>query len=219
MTSASHPSSPSSTRSSALPPFGNPHLVLASQSPRRAHLLQQLGLHFEIVPAHVDETYRRGETPRAHAERLAREKARVVAGQRPDALVIGSDTVVVLDRNVLGKPTSRQDAIAMLMKLQGRTHRVETGIAVATSAELLSGVETVRVHFRPMNREMAERYVDTNEPMDKAGAYGIQGYGSALVERIEGDYFAVMGLPIGRLLGLLREVGWQYNFRGLERVS
>jgi septum formation protein len=181
--------------------------------------LEQLGLHFEVVPADVDESYRKGETARAHAERLAREKARIVAAQRPDALVIGSDTVVVVDRVVLGKPKSREDAVEMLMKLQGRTHRVETGIAVATPDELLSGVETVRVHFRTMTRETAERYVDTNEPMDKAGAYGIQGYGSALVERIEGDFFAVMGLPIGRLLALLRAVGWQYNFRGLERVS
>ena len=197
-----------------------PPLVLASQSPRRSLLMGMIGLQFEIVPADVDETYRKGEDAKAHAERLAREKARVVANGRPDALVVGSDTVVVVDRKVLGKPTNDAEAVDMLMRLQGRTHRVETGIAVATpNGLLLSGVETVRVHFRPFDRVLAEAYVETGEPMDKAGAYGIQGYGSVLVERIEGDYFAVMGLPIGRMLALLEGAGWRYSFRGLEPVA
>ncbi len=199
---------------SAVPP-----IVLASQSPRRAQLLQQLGLHFEVQPADVDESYQQGETARAHVERLAREKARAIASRRPDALVIGSDTVVVLDGLVLGKPKSRNEAVDMLMQLQGRSHRVETGIAIASpGAVLLSDAETVHVYFRSFDRELAEAYVDTGEPLDKAGAYGIQGQGAALVERIEGNYFAVMGLPIGRLLILLRAAGWRYNFRGLERV-
>lgn len=194
-----------------------PPLVLASQSPRRAQLLQTLGLQHEVFPAVIDETWRKGENALAHAERLAREKARVVADKRPDALVIGSDTVVVIDRLVLGKPGSRDDAIEMLLRLQGRTHRVATGIAVAApNGILLSAVETVRVVVRPFDRDYAEAYVDTGEPMDKAGAYGIQGHGSAIVERIAGDYFAVMGLPIGRTLSLLKAAGWQYNFRGLE---
>ena len=109
-----------------------PALVLASQSPRREQLLKMLGLQFDISPADVDETYRKGENAKAHAERLAREKALKVSARRPEALVIGSDTVVVLDRKVLGKPRDTGEAVEMLMRLQGRTHRVETGIAIAT---------------------------------------------------------------------------------------
>jgi septum formation protein len=179
-----------------------------------------LGLSFEVSPADVDETYRRGEGAKAHAERLAREKALKVSGVRPEALVIGSDTVVVLDRKVLGKPRDPGEAVDMLMRLQGRTHRVETGIALATPDQLvLSGIESVRVHFRSFDRTIAEEYVATQEPMDKAGAYGIQGFGAAIVERIEGDFFAVMGLPIGRMLALLRAAGWRYNFQRLERST
>ncbi|MGH7471399.1 MAG: Maf family protein [Longimicrobiales bacterium] len=196
-----------------------PTIVLASQSPRRAQLLEQLGLRFEVLPAQVDESYEPNETPQAHVERLAREKAVAVARLRPEALVIGSDTVVVLDDQVLGKPANRAQALDMLMRLQGRTHRVETGIALAAPGDVLvSGVESVRVQFRAYERVAAEAYVETTEPMDKAGAYGIQGRGAVLVERIEGDYFAVMGLPIGRLLRLFLSLGWRYNFRGLERI-
>jgi septum formation protein len=197
-----------------------PPIVLASQSPRRELLLKMLGLRFDIIPADVDETYRKGETAKVHAERLAREKALVVAARRSDALVIGSDTVVVLDRKVLGKPNDPEHAVEMLLSLQGRVHRVETGVAVASPDELLlSGVESVRVRFRPFDRTLAEEYVRTKEPMDKAGAYGIQGFGAAIVERIEGDYFAVMGLPVGLMLSLIRAAGWRYTFGGLERVS
>lgn len=197
-----------------------PVILLASQSPRRAQLLKMLGLRFDVIPADVDETYRKGESAGPHAERLAREKALVVAAQRPDALVIGSDTVVVLDRRVLGKPRDPKHAIEMLMSLQGRVHRVETAVAIASPDQLLlSGVEAVRVRFRTFDRTLAEEYVQTGEPMDKAGAYGIQGFGAAIVERIEGDYFAVMGLPIGLMLGLMRASGWRYTFRGLERAG
>ena len=197
-----------------------PPLVLASQSPRRSQILQQLGLHFEVMPAAVEERYQAGESAHAHAERLAREKAQFVARQRPESLVVGSDTVVVLEDKIFGKPRSRAHAIDMLMQLEGRVHRVETGVAVAgPDARLESGVETVQVYFRRFGREFAEAYVDTTEPMDKAGAYGIQGHGAVLVERIVGDYFAVMGLPIGRMLDLLRALGWKYNFHGLERIA
>ena len=197
-----------------------PPIVLASQSPRRARLLEQLGLRFEVLPAAVDESYRGGEDAAEHVERLAREKAGAVASQRPDALVIGSDTVVVLAETVLGKPKNAREAADMLMRLQGRIHRVETAVAVAAPGRhLVSSVETVRVRFRPFERDIAEAYVATGEPLDKAGAYGIQGYGAALVEGIEGDYFAVMGLPINRLLGLLRTLGWRYNFQTLEPAS
>jgi septum formation protein len=196
-----------------------PPIVLASQSPRRELLLKMLGLRFDIIPAQVDETYRRGERAKPHTERLAREKALVVAAQRPDALVIGSDTVVVLDRRVLGKPRDPEHAVEMLMNLQGRLHRVETAVAISTpDGLLLSGVESVRVRFRTFDRTLAEEYVQTGEPLDKAGAYGIQGFGAAIVERIEGDYFAVMGLPIGLMLSLIRAAGWRYTFGGLERI-
>jgi septum formation protein len=195
-----------------------PPLVLASQSPRRAQLLAMLGLRFIVSPADVDETYGVGEEPTAHAERLAREKAASVAPGHPDALVVGSDTVVVVDGAVLGKPRDAEDARAMLMRLQGRTHEVSTGIAVAGAAGVRSAVENVRVHFRAFDAAVARRYVDTGEPLDKAGAYGIQGCGAALVDRIEGDFFAVMGMPIARLLKLLELHGWRYVFRGLERI-
>lgn len=194
-----------------------PPLVLASRSPRRAHLLSMLGLRYEIFPAEVDESFRSSETPAAHAERLAREKAKAVSALRPDALVIGSDTVVVLEGEVLGKPRDERDAVAMLMRLQGREHRVETGIAVSAPDGRLEGsVEGVRVRFRPFDREFAREYVATAEPLDKAGAYGIQGFGAALVDLVEGDFYAVMGLPIARMISLFRALGWRYNFRGFE---
>lgn len=198
-------------------PNGSPRLVLASRSPRRVQLLEQLGLAFERVPADVDERYEPGEEAGAHAERLAREKAAAVAVRAPDAVVIGSDTVVDVDGEVLGKPRDGAEAVAMLLRLEGRTHEVATGVAVAVGGGMWSGVERVRVAFRGFDREFAEAYVATGEPFDKAGAYGIQGYGAALVERIEGDYFAVMGLPLARLLGLLQAAGFRYNFRALTK--
>lgn len=198
-----------------LPAVSEPHLVLASQSPRRAQLLAMLGLTFEIVPADIDESYAPGEAAAAHAERLAREKAAVVADARPAALVVGSDTVVVVDGAVLGKPRSDGEAVEMLLRLQGREHIVATGVAVARGDTAVSAVEEVRVRFRAFDRETAVAYAATGEPRDKAGAYGIQGFGAALVERIEGDFFAVMGLPICRLIRLLAAMGFQYDFRHL----
>jgi septum formation protein len=198
----------------------SPPVVLASQSPRRAQLLGMMGLDFEIVPAEVDESPRAGEPADLFAERLAREKALAVAAERPDALVIGSDTLVVIDGCILGKPNDAEDAVGMLMRLQGQEHRVETGVAVAApGGRIESSVEGVRVKFRPFDRRTAEEYLATGEPLDKAGAYGIQGYGAALVEMIEGDFFAVMGLPIARLVSLLHALGWRYNFQGLEPLT
>ncbi|HEY8484104.1 MAG TPA: Maf family protein [Longimicrobiales bacterium] len=196
---------------------GVPPLVLASRSPRRAQLLTMLGLRFETVPAEVDESLRAGEPAPIAAERLAREKVLAVAEQRPDALIIGSDTLVVIDGEVLGKPRDEREAVEMLMRLQGCDHRVETGIAIrAPDGRIESSVEGVRVRFRVFDRRMAEEYVATGEPLDKAGAYGIQGFGATLVEMIEGDFYAVMGLPIARMISLLKALGWRYNFRTLE---
>lgn len=197
-----------------------PPLVLASRSPRRAQLLEMLGLAFDTLPADVDESEHPEGSPGEIAEYLASEKARAVARQRPDALVIGSDTMVVADGQVLGKPVDEADAVEMLLRLQGREHRVETGIAVAApDGRLESSVEGIRVRFRPFDRRTAEAYVATGEPLDKAGSYGIQGYGATIVDWIEGDFFAVMGLPIARMISLFRALGWRYNFRGFEPLA
>lgn len=200
-------------------PGEHPPLVLASGSPRRAQLLAMLGLRFEVVPAQVDESMQPGEEPAPHVERLAREKTGLIAARRPEALVVGSDTIVVVNGEVLGKPRDDQEALRMLLRLQGREHRVETGIAVAApGGRMGSAVEGVMVRFRSFSRQTARDYVATGEPRDKAGAYGIQGYGAALVERIDGDFFAVMGLPVARLISLFEAVGWRYNFRELRPV-
>jgi septum formation protein len=197
----------------------SPRLILASQSPRRAELLKRLGLNFEILPAEIDESYVDHEMPADHAERLAREKAFAMSSRNPDALVVGSDTIVVLGSDVLGKPRDEQEAIEMLVRLAGREHQVFTGVAVACGGRVESEMERVSVRFRNLSRRECEEYVATGEPMDKAGAYGIQGFGSALVEAIDGDYFAVMGLPVVCTLNLIRRFGWRYAFGHLEAVS
>jgi septum formation protein len=194
-----------------------PRIILASQSPRRAELLRMLALQFEILPADIDESYLKHEAAPAHAQRLAREKALVIAEQHPDALVVGSDTVVVIDRSVLGKPKDDAEAVGMLMRLQGRTHRVATGIAVAQGEHCIAETEIVRVKFRAFDEETAREYVATREPMDKAGAYGIQGFGASLIEWVQGDYFAVMGLPVQRMIRMFEQLGFHYNFSDLVR--
>jgi septum formation protein len=194
-----------------------PPVILASRSPRRAQLLEQLGLAFTTLAADIDERYLPGEEPGAHVERLAREKAAAIARAHPDAIVVGSDTVVVVEGDVLGKPSDAADAVRMLLRLAGRTHEVATGVAVVHGGATHAGTERVAVRFRDFDEAVARAYVETGEPMDKAGAYGIQGYGAALVEGIAGDYFAVMGLPLVRLLGLLQRAGFGYNFRALTR--
>ncbi|MEA2706323.1 MAG: nucleoside triphosphate pyrophosphatase [Gemmatimonadaceae bacterium] len=191
-------------------------VVLASASPRRRQLLDLIGIAHEVRPANIDETMRPREAPRRHAERLAREKASAVAKRDPDLITIGADTIVVVNRKVLGKPRDADDAARMLALLSGREHVVTTAVAVARGKKLRSAVEEVRVRFRRLRDEEIEAYIATGEPMDKAGAYGIQGYGATIVERIEGDYFAVMGLPIVRLIALLRDVGVQYRFGSIS---
>ena len=192
-----------------------PRVILASQSPRRRELLTLVGIVHEVRPADIDETYLAGEEPRAHAERLAREKAAVVAGEAPDALVIGSDTIVVVDGDVLGKPRSEVEAAAMLARLSGRSHTVMTAVAVSWRGLQRSDVVEVGVTFHAISAEDIEAYVATREPMDKAGAYGIQGYGATIVQRVDGDYFAVMGLPLQRLVRLMAEMGVRYRFGSL----
>ncbi len=179
-----------------------------------------LGLDHEVVPAAVDESLLPDEDATAHVERLARAKACAVAAWRPEALIVGSDTVVALDGQLLGKPTRRQDAVATLMRLAGREHVVFTGLAVAEPAgRVLTAVSSTRVRFRAFDEGVARRYVATGEPLDKAGSYGIQGLGAALVEGIEGDYFTVVGFPVPVFLGLLETAGFGYDFGSLERLA
>jgi len=189
-----------------------PRVVLASASPRRRELLTLIGVAHEVIPADIDESYLSGESPDAHAERLARGKAETLAARERGALVIGSDTIVVVDGDVLGKPKDVAEAEAMLRRLAGRSHTVLTGIAAAWRGRTESGVEAVRVTFRPLTDADIRAYVATGEPMDKAGAYGIQGYGATIVTRIEGDYFSVMGLGLHRLVTLLGRLGVRYQF-------
>jgi len=187
-------------------------VVLASGSPRRHDLLNLVGISHEVRPANIDETMRSRETPQRHAERLAREKASTVATRDPGLITIGADTIVVVNRKVLGKPTDADHAAAMLRQLSGRKHTVITAVAVSRGKKLRSAVEEVRVKFRKLRDDEIEAYIATGEPLDKAGAYGIQGYGATIVECVEGDYFSVMGLPLARLVGLLRDVGVRYRF-------
>jgi septum formation protein len=142
-----------------------------------------------------------------------------VAHRNHDALVVGSDTIVVLDRDVLGKPKDEADAVRMLNRLSGREHEVFTAVAAVLGGRVESSVERVSVRFRALDEREIEAYVATGEPLDKAGAYGIQGFGSAIVESIRGDYFAVMGLPVVRMLSLIRRLGWRYDFGRLVPVE
>lgn len=199
-------------------PAPAPALVLASASPRRAGILESLGLRHRACPARIPEERRPGERPEEYAERLARQKAVAVAATEPEALVVGGDTVVIVDEEVLEQPEDREAAVAMLRILSGRTHRVATGVAVVTpDGAVHSGVKSTSVRFREFGDEEARAYVDTGEPLDKAGAYGIQGRGAALVCRIEGDYSTVVGLSVPLLLELLARAGHPYDFGAAGR--
>ena len=192
-------------------------VILASQSPRRRELLTLVGITHEVQPADIDETPWPGELPIPHTERLAIAKARVIASREPDALVIAADTIVVVDGDILGKPTSEADSRAMLRRLSGRSHEVCTAMAVAVGNDVQAQVVRVSVRFRELDDATIARYVETGEPMDKAGAYGIQGYGATIVEHIEGDYFAVMGLSLITVVRLAQRMGVSYDFGSLHR--
>ena len=183
-------------------------LVLASRSPRRRQLLEMLGIPIVVVHADVQEIPLPRETPSAYARRLARDKARAV----PGALVLGADTIVVLDDEILEKPGDPVHALEMLRRLQGRWHEVITSVCLIADGTTYEAQDRTSVEFRPATDEMLRAYIATGEPLDKAGAYGIQGYGAALVERIEGDFFGVMGLPVRLVLDLLDQAGRPYRF-------
>lgn len=189
-------------------------VILASGSPRRHDLLHLIGVDHEVIPANADESHTPGEKPDDHAERLARAKAEAIGADNAQCLVIGADTIVVVDDHILGKPRDVTDAARMLRMLSNRTHIVMTAVAISLEGRTLSVVERVSVTFRDLSEDEIARYIATGEPMDKAGAYGIQGYGATIVRRIEGDYFAVMGLSLVRLVDLMTQVGVSYDFAG-----
>ena len=188
--------------------MSSPVLVLASGSPRRRQLLEMLGIPIEVRPSHIPEVRAPGELPQRYVERLAREKAASVPGR----LVLGADTTVVVDGEMLEKPADGADALRMLRRLQGRRHEVITAVALSSPEGLLAATDVTGVTFRPADDDFLRAYIATGEPMDKAGAYGIQGYGAALVERIDGDFFGVMGLPVRLVLDLLARAGHRYDF-------
>jgi septum formation protein len=180
-------------------------VILASRSPRRAELLTAAGISFEVLAADIDETPHPDETPAAYVERLAIDKARAVFALRPEARVLGADTTVTIDGEILGKPVDEADAVRMLRLLNGRPHDVHTGVALVSAAGVRSAVDTTRVWFAPMTDEDISWYVATGETLDRAGAYAIQGFASRFIPRIEGSYSNVVGLPLALVSSILGE--------------
>lgn len=181
-------------------------LILASASPRRREILRDAGLVFTVSPSPYEEEYFEGLNPEALALTLSAHKAAPVARAHPDAVVLAADTLVILDDIILGKPASEAEARSMLSRLSGREHRVVTGFTVQTESggKCISQSISTAVFFKELRDEVIAEYVSTGEPMDKAGAYGIQGLGGNLVERIEGDYLNVVGLPLDAVIEVLR---------------
>lgn len=182
-------------------------LILASQSPRRKELLGLLGIPFTIQVPQADETFDPGKDPARQVAQVSRRKALAI-GAEDDCVIVAADTIVVCDGVILGKPRDREDAIRMLEMLSGRTHQVMTGMTVRRGDQLMSCTEITDVTFRQISKKEMIRYVDSGEPMDKAGAYGIQGGAALFARGIRGDYYNVMGLPVCRLTELLRESKW-----------
>jgi len=189
-------------------PFFDRALVLASASPRRRFLLELAGFEFEVIPPTVDEAEHADEDPATHVLRLSEAKARSVARDLGRGLVVGADTIVLLDGEILEKPRDEREAFDMLSRLSGAWHVVYTGLAVvdAATGDCAGGYEMTRVRIRHMSPGEIRAYIATGEPMDKAGSYGIQGYGAAIVEAVDGCYFNVVGLPLAKLLRLLRDL-------------
>lgn len=179
-------------------------LILASASPRRSELLRNAAIEFSVDPAHVKEEPLPKETPLAYAQRLARDKARAVFERHPDDVILGADTVVVVDEHLLEKPADAEDARRMLRLLSGRTHQVITGVCLVVTGFERTEAEITQVSFSQLSDEEIAAYVHSGEPMDKAGAYGIQGIASRWIGRIEGCYFNVVGLPVARLYRMLQ---------------
>jgi septum formation protein len=184
------------------------HLILASSSPRRKELLENLRLSFEVSSSDVDESFSNELSPSEVVMELADKKATAVAAHYPNAFVLGADTIVVLDGEILGKPVDEKEAISMLQKLSGKTHEVFTGVAILSPNEKIRFYERTTVTFWELTETEINMYVSSGEPLDKAGAYGIQQLGSFLVKEIKGDYFSVVGLPVARTVRELRKAGF-----------
>jgi septum formation protein len=186
-----------------------PKIILASASPRRAEILRTVGWPFETLTVDIDETRREGEDATDYVQRLALEKAEAAAAQRGDLTVIGADTTVAIDGHILEKPTDEADAARMLRLLNNRWHKVMTGVAVVDRTNSVTRVahEETEVKFAPLSDAEIQWYVASGEPMDKAGAYAIQGLGARFIERIKGDYFNVVGLPVRLLYEMMRSMG------------
>ena len=182
-------------------------LILASSSPRRRELMTQAGFTFDVLASNIDETRHPNESPTDYVRRLALEKASAIAALHPNATVLGADTTVVFEGEVMNKPTSLADAERMLQTLSNKTHRVHTGLAVVTAASTRTHVETTHVIFREITPTELTTYLASGDALDKAGAYGIQGYAARWIPRIEGDYFNVVGLPLSAVVNLLKTVG------------
>ena len=183
-------------------------LILASQSQRRADLLTQIGLKFDIVPSHFDEGTVQKTNPRAYTKKLAWEKAKAVSRQFNEGIIIGVDTVVYIDQRIIGKPKDVEDAILTLKALSGRTHKVVTGLCVINkdSGKVVKKAVVTAVKFRTLNDKLINRYVQTGEPLGKAGSYEIHGKGAMLAEWIKGDYYNVVGLPLTTLVKILEKM-------------
>ncbi len=195
-------------------------IILASGSPRRRQLLEQIGLDFRVAASDIDETVEEGLPPAQIVEWLSAQKAEAVAAQAmPGELVLAADTIVCLEDTVLGKPADELEAFKMLTALSGSRHQVYTGVTLLRDGEKLTGHEVTNVTFRELTEAEITAYIATGEPRDKAGAYGIQGVGALLVERIEGDYFNVMGLPLCRLGQMLRQFGVEVLKRKEEQLD
>jgi len=186
-------------------------LILASSSPRRKELLELANLPFEILVSDIEETIPGNELPETIVQLLARQKAMAVAEKARDAYVIGADTIVVYNGIILGKPKTTEDAYATLKMLSDKTHEVLTGVSIISPEREVTFFERTKVTFWPLAEEEIKQYIASGEPMDKAGSYGIQGRGSLLVKKVEGDYFSVVGLPIARTVRELKKLGFSIN--------
>jgi septum formation protein len=180
-------------------------IILASASPRRAELLRAAGIEFDVMPANADETVHKGETPETYVQRVAEAKATAVRQRANGRPVLAADTVVVIDKAILGKPVDREDAKRMLRMLSGRGHQVLTAVTLLSGAAV-TRVETTVVEFAPLTRDDVEWYVATGEPDDKAGAYAIQGYASRFITRIDGSYSNVVGLPVALVYEMINSL-------------
>lgn len=193
-------------------------LILASASPRRRELLQSIRFNFQVESSAVEELQRQGEAPETYVRRLAEDKAREVASRHPDAWIIAADTIVYIDGTILEKPADHEDAVRMLSAISGRVHEVYTGLTLCKLSEARSYTRVVmtRVKMLSLSREEIDWYASTGEPMDKAGAYAVQGIGAMFIESIEGSYTNVVGLPLAELFEMMKHAGFKLDGKSEE---